>query len=646
MFNDKFKFDQLLEKNFYFEILINYAKASIYQYFWKLEQLQESLEILEKSYLKLINFYYKILKINENKSKSFYLNNSSFYQLITVILLYSENMLQQTAVYSQIGKHELALKKSHMCLNQLKCIIYHVYRLLKSIYVIGVENIQKLPSIQSSIVSLKIYSKYINEFIENYDLDCLNTCNNWKTKNENTNKHILQNIENKLRENNNYNNFEKINLPWIENFHISNVVKLQSLKYVKDKLSIVSFNEDVIINIFLLLSCCIFSLGAENRFLARQNIFDDVKEKEKNINTKKNIINETEIEIKLQRNNTFIKSEQYHYKTLELTIFGFNPNCKLINHFINSYIKNYSFSIPVIEEVDETSVISLKNSEYFDPKTNIKQSRFEDDEFMLEQSIKIKNDKNNMNKLNEEILLKEEFNFKKEKIGNKNMFECNDIVVFPKNDKNLFTKKLNEDTILKNPQSEKTFDVEIPSPIRVNPNSIKQLINKNSNSHSDNLNLLILNNSVSNNSPTLRRNGEKSKYNMITKTQNMYDKIKKNYMSNNFKEDHSFKYSINQIKKKSLNYTKDMFKTNKINESSKKTKNYNLEKNNTPVSRSPNIEFNKATSMSSKFAELIGNIESNHNTVTNYKKSRFTKTYSTSTDIKKNIYKTTEESFT
>ena len=70
------------------------------------------------------------------------------------------------------------------------------------------------------------------------------------------------------------------------------------------------------------------------------------------------------------------------------------------------------------------------------------------------------------------------------KIGNKNMFECNDIVVFPKNDKNLFTKKLNEDTILKNPQSEKTFDVEIPSPIRVNPNSIKQLINKNSNSQS------------------------------------------------------------------------------------------------------------------------------------------------------------------
>ncbi len=133
---------------------------------------------------------------------------------------------------------------------------------------------------------------------------------------------------------------------------------------------------------------------------------------------------------------------------------------------------------------------------------------------------------------------------------------------------------------------------------------------------------------------------------MITKTQNMYDKIKKNYMSSNFKEDHSFKYNINQFKKKSLNYTKDMFKTNKINENSKKNKNYNLEKNNTLVSRSPNIEFNKATSMSSKFAELIGNIESNHNSVTNYKKSRFTKTYSTSTDIKKNIYKTTEESFT
>jgi len=50
-------------------------------------------------------------------------------------------------------------------------------------------------------------------------------------------------------------------------------------------------------------------------------------------------------------------------KALELLLFGFPEKVKLLDHFFQSYNKNYSFNIFGIPEVDEPST-----SEYYDPR--------------------------------------------------------------------------------------------------------------------------------------------------------------------------------------------------------------------------------------------------------------------------------------
>lgn len=50
-----------------------------------------------------------------------------------------------------------------------------------------------------------------------------------------------------------------------------------------------------------------------------------------------------------------------HLKALEMLLFGFPEDIKLLEHFFRSYQKNYTFDVVGISEVDEPST-----SEYFD----------------------------------------------------------------------------------------------------------------------------------------------------------------------------------------------------------------------------------------------------------------------------------------
>ena len=74
-------------------------------------------------------------------------------------------------------------------------------------------------------------------------------------------------------------------------------------------------------------------------------------------------INEHLKEQSLQKHTRFIYSEKVHLKALELLLFGFSEQILLLDHFFQSYNKNYSFSIFGIPEVDEPST-----SEYFNPQ--------------------------------------------------------------------------------------------------------------------------------------------------------------------------------------------------------------------------------------------------------------------------------------
>ena len=73
--------------------------------------------------------------------------------------------------------------------------------------------------------------------------------------------------------------------------------------------------------------------------------------------------NEHRKEQSLQKHGRFIYSEKVHLKALELLLFGFPEKVKLLDHFFQSYNKNYSFNIFGIPEVDEPST-----SEYYDPR--------------------------------------------------------------------------------------------------------------------------------------------------------------------------------------------------------------------------------------------------------------------------------------
>ena len=74
--------------------------------------------------------------------------------------------------------------------------------------------------------------------------------------------------------------------------------------------------------------------------------------------------NEHRKEQSLQKHDRFIYSEKVHLKALELLLFGFPEKVKLLDHFFQSYNKNYSFNIFGIPEVDEPS----RTSEYYDPR--------------------------------------------------------------------------------------------------------------------------------------------------------------------------------------------------------------------------------------------------------------------------------------
>lgn len=54
-------------------------------------------------------------------------------------------------------------------------------------------------------------------------------------------------------------------------------------------------------------------------------------------------------------------------KALELLLFGFPEDIKLLDHFFRSYQKNYTFDVVGISEVDEPST-----SEYFEEQSKNK----------------------------------------------------------------------------------------------------------------------------------------------------------------------------------------------------------------------------------------------------------------------------------
>jgi len=376
MLDAKYKFDEILESGVRYTLTFSYVHSLIFQHFWNLERLSACLKSTENILSGYLRPEQPLFFASE--SKTFKGKNQLFGRInlekVRLAVFLAETFMQHTAVFSQLGKHEEALERSERCLDLLKNLLKGLWEIFSALSVIGPENVKGMGSFENGFDSAMTYIEFLKE------LEVINGGSEgqwsvdvptWKINKDNTLKYIIQKIESQRGPQSIKSLPKKIDRPWVENFHISNVVKLQPLDQFEKKLEIGEFDENMIFKIALLLSCCIFSIAAENRFISHKEILEDVDEKggsrpDRN-NKNGKAFEETSKDLKLQRHKRFIFSERVHLKALELLIFAFKDNIKLLNHFFQSYKKNYSFSILVIEEVDEPSFSTTRKSEYFDP---------------------------------------------------------------------------------------------------------------------------------------------------------------------------------------------------------------------------------------------------------------------------------------
>ena len=363
MLNNKYKFENTFDCLIDIKLVLNHIKAYFSQNFWKLDEL--SLDLLKIENL-LENIF--LLKKNnlfetENelfKDKKSIFGNKSFH-LINYSIIYCETLMQHTAVLSQLGKHSLALEKVEKCFFFFKKIFKSINEIFEGIGMMGTRNILNVGF--DNVDKIKNCIKYL-QFLQNFEIpkkDDISIIDN--------RFHFLkENIEEFFENNEKFKNQlnKKFNQKWVLDIHISNIVKLLNIPEFVIKLSKRNFDEDLIINLIISFSCCIFSIAAENRFISHKEL---LKEKNEEVIKKKNqpkkLLEDYSKEYKLQNNKRFNLSEKIHFKALEVLAFGINKKSKLYIHFSESYKKNYFFNMKMILEVEEPSVTTLKHSIYY-----------------------------------------------------------------------------------------------------------------------------------------------------------------------------------------------------------------------------------------------------------------------------------------
>lgn len=113
----------------------------------------------------------------------------------------------------------------------------------------------------------------------------------------------------------------------------------------------------------LVFSCCVFSIAAENRFISHSEV--NLTEEQKTLNNMERLLENYSKELTLQKNLRIMHSERIHLKAIEILYFGVDSDSKLFQHFLQSYKQNYNFNMHMIQEVEEPSVTSIWNSEYY-----------------------------------------------------------------------------------------------------------------------------------------------------------------------------------------------------------------------------------------------------------------------------------------
>ena len=422
MLNNKYKFEELFNSKIDFQILFYYVKSFYAQNFWKLDNLSKDLTQIENLIFDIFpkngNLYELPNKISPKRKTIFGKENI---HLINYSLILAETLMQHTAVLSQLGEHEKALNKVESCFNFFKRIFFSLKEILEQIVIIGMENVKLIDfSNEEFFENCLLYMEHFTK-INLLDLDDYKNFTKFNLGGTDSDCNFIKNFENENKK-----IIKKINEKWVMDLHISHIVKLNDVTNFIKKIENENFNEKIIMKVVLIFSCCIFSIAAENRFISHFEISNlNKKNQKKDKNQPNKILENYSKELKLQNHKRFLISQKIHAKSIETLLFGINKESKLFLHFMQSYKKNYNFNMFMIQEVEEPSISSIKNSEYFNP--------FDMKKFVKTPNISDKwkdfvnnSRKKNVDKLNSKIKNLTVFNkkkYSKSPISNKRIFK-------------------------------------------------------------------------------------------------------------------------------------------------------------------------------------------------------------------------------
>lgn len=169
MFNTKYKFESLFKIPHDLRLIFNYIRALYQQNFWKLKELLKDLKEIEDLF-NLVIFKDRRPDIFSHPhslfpSTSVYYGAQVFHY-INFSLICCENLMQHTAVLSQLKNNKKALEQVVCCSNFFREIFLSLTNVMHSVIQVGPQNVKNFQF--SSIDSFHRCLRYLH-FVKGID---------------------------------------------------------------------------------------------------------------------------------------------------------------------------------------------------------------------------------------------------------------------------------------------------------------------------------------------------------------------------------------------------------------------------------------------------------------------------------------------
>lgn len=376
---EKYKLESVFDGQLEFVILFESQKAHLYQTLSKFEKLNDSLAKLEALYLKILNVSPEDLSVDFLSVSNLHFPGSRqifgnrVLNLVKLALGLCQVYLQRTAVFSQMNKHSEALAFAEKVSVLAYRIIDRIVDIFGYFRSFGVTSSETLDAFKGQINDFAIFFDYLKRTRET-----LKEINEqpksgellWRMSSDATLKQLLQRIHTQKEPGTSLGLPRKLPCEDLNTFHISSLVKLPAFAEAVRNLDQAKFEERLLNRATLILASAIFSIATENRFISFLEIQEQMQSVQADQTAEKKVVCETvSKEYKLQINKRFILSERIHLLAIDMVTFGYSDTSKLAVHFFQSYKKNYSVDIFVIEEEDEQSFSTIKTAPFRDSVT-------------------------------------------------------------------------------------------------------------------------------------------------------------------------------------------------------------------------------------------------------------------------------------